>query len=311
MKKKLSLVLAMMALMLALVCVFASCNNDDVANHTHDYGEWEITKDATCTTDGSKERCCTCGEKQTASISATGHTIVSINAIEASCTSDGYTDGKSCSTCGEIIIAPQKIAASHKYNDGVITQEASCTEDGIKTYTCSACNNNYTETIKGGHNWNDATCTEAKTCSKCNTTSGDALGHTCVTGICSRCKQTVYPNIQILNSFPTTISQTSYYDNKTYTTVRITDASYEFDDRGNLVITFTFEKIYDYKGDFGTTTINFNYELTDQDGYSLKAGSFSKSGMCVGDKAKATIKIVSGYLENGNFFVFQFKDKQG
>lgn len=301
-------ILVIVLLVLGLVCVMASCGDA----HSHSYGEWETVSVATCSKAGCEKRFCNCGISQTKIFPATGHTIVSISAIEATCTSYGYTEGKSCSTCGEIIVAPQQtVLASHTYNDGVITKSATCNEDGVKTYTCSTCNENYTETITGGHNWNEATCTEAKICSKCSTTSGTSLGHTCVTGTCSRCNQKIYPTIQILNNFPATISQTSFYDNKTLTTVKIIDASYEFDNIGSLVITFTFEKIYDYKGDSGTTTINFNYELTDQNGYSIKSSGFGKSGMCVGDKAKATIQIASGYLENGDFFEFQFKDRQG
>lgn len=37
------------------------------------------------------------------------------------------------------------------------------------------------------HNWQAATCTDPKTCSKCGKTQGTALGHTTSTGICSRC----------------------------------------------------------------------------------------------------------------------------
>ena len=58
--------------MLTLVCMLASCRNDastpPTSTHTHNYGEWEIAKIATCTEEGSKERYCSCGEKQTAVI---------------------------------------------------------------------------------------------------------------------------------------------------------------------------------------------------------------------------------------------------
>ena len=54
---------------------------------------------------------------------------------------------------------------SHKWND------ATCTE----AKTCSVCGETEGEAL--GHNWNDATCTEAKTCSVCGATEGEALGH--------------------------------------------------------------------------------------------------------------------------------------
>ena len=37
------------------------------------------------------------------------------------------------------------------------------------------------------HLWNEATCTEPKSCSKCQQTSGEPLGHTTDSGLCTRC----------------------------------------------------------------------------------------------------------------------------
>ena len=54
----------------------------------------------------------------------------------------------------------------HNYGKGVVTVEATCEEDGVKLYTCSGCNEEYTETIPAfGHTEERmegvaATCTE-------------------------------------------------------------------------------------------------------------------------------------------------------
>lgn len=72
-------ILCLIVFMLALVCVLPSCSNNDAPNtpdnppHTHNFGEWETTKAETCTTEGIKERYCSCGEKQTATIAMTEH----------------------------------------------------------------------------------------------------------------------------------------------------------------------------------------------------------------------------------------------
>ena len=42
--------------------------------HEHSFGEWTVTTEPTCTEDGSKERVCECGEKETEVIPALGHT---------------------------------------------------------------------------------------------------------------------------------------------------------------------------------------------------------------------------------------------
>lgn len=98
-----------LALVLALVCVFALCddNGDDSTpitpenpTHTHAYGEWEIQKAATCTSEGSKDRYCSCGEKQTASISATGHSFGGWTTVKEASTTETGLKERTCS-CGE------------------------------------------------------------------------------------------------------------------------------------------------------------------------------------------------------------------
>ena len=73
--------------------------------HEHAFGEWTVTKEATCTEDGSKERVCECGEKETEVIAALGHTAgeeVKENETDSTCTEAGSYDlVVYCSVCGE------------------------------------------------------------------------------------------------------------------------------------------------------------------------------------------------------------------
>lgn len=72
----------------------------------------------------------------------------------------------------------------HQYNEE-ITKEASCTEAGVKTFTCTECNKSYTEEIAmiehtyTGEDTKEATCTEkgviTYTCSACNDTYSDEV----------------------------------------------------------------------------------------------------------------------------------------
>ena len=70
-------------------------------------------------------------------------------------------------------------------------QEATCTEPK----TCLKCGKTEGEAL--GHKWEEATCTKPKTCSVCGVTEGKALGHkageaTCTEpSICSVCGETV------------------------------------------------------------------------------------------------------------------------
>ena len=60
--------------------------------------------------------------------------------------------------------------------------DATCTE----AKTCSVCAETEGEAL--GHTWTDATCTEAKTCSVCAETEGEALGHTWADATCTEAK---------------------------------------------------------------------------------------------------------------------------
>lgn len=80
------------------------------ANHTHEYGEWEVTKEATCVTTGIQQRTCACGDVQTEVIPRTDHT----------------------------------------WDEGVITKQPTETSNGSRLYTCTVCRANKSEIIPAG-----------------------------------------------------------------------------------------------------------------------------------------------------------------
>ena len=90
--------LCVIVLMLALVCTFASCSGDkdETPSHTHNFGEWEITKSATCTAEGSKERYCSCGEKQSASISITEHSYGNWETTKEATFTENGSESRQC-----------------------------------------------------------------------------------------------------------------------------------------------------------------------------------------------------------------------
>ena len=55
----------------------------DKVEHTHAFGEWTVTKEATCTEPGEQTRTCDCGYSETQVIPATGHDYV--NGVCANC----------------------------------------------------------------------------------------------------------------------------------------------------------------------------------------------------------------------------------
>lgn len=98
--------------------------------HVHSYSS-EVTKDATCTSTGIRTYTCICGESYEETIPLVGHTPVTEQEAEATCTEDGKTEGSHCSVCGEIIEEQQIIwATGHKNVYITGEREATCTEEG-------------------------------------------------------------------------------------------------------------------------------------------------------------------------------------
>ena len=150
----------------------------------HEYTETVV--DATCTVEGKKTYTCQkCGNSYWEAIEKVAHAYADATCVlPKTCTVCGVTDGE---------------ALGHSHVP-VNTEDATCTKEGKKVYTCSKCGDSYSETIaKLTHNYADATCTAPKTCKSCGATEGKALGHTWVieTGAaqkhCSVCG-TVAPN---------------------------------------------------------------------------------------------------------------------
>ncbi|MCH5162159.1 MAG: leucine-rich repeat domain-containing protein [Clostridiales bacterium] len=183
----------------------SSGGKEKVPAHTHTADSYIVTGDATCTEDGELTGVCNvCGETFTVVVPATGHdwqlkskkaatctddgvevyecgncheldergidalghdTVGLIPAVAATCEKNGYTEGRECSRCGKVVVAPEEIPATgHKlhyekrsndthavscencdyanvedctFDEVVIAPD--CTKSGKLIHTCNAC----------------------------------------------------------------------------------------------------------------------------------------------------------------------------
>ena len=79
----------------------------------------------------------------------------------------------------------------HTFSDYAVVpgSEASCTAAGKEARVCTKCGQTEDREIPAlGHDWVDATCTEAKHCSRCSATEGEPLGHDWVDATCEGAK---------------------------------------------------------------------------------------------------------------------------
>ncbi len=77
----------------------------------HEYGDFEILKNPTCTEKGQKGKICKkCGKiTEKTDIPATGHTPVTDPAVAPTETTDGLTEGSHCGVCGAVLQAQEVI----------------------------------------------------------------------------------------------------------------------------------------------------------------------------------------------------------
>ena len=156
---------------------------------SHTYGSAVITKQPTCTSEGTKTKTCTqCGATVTETIAKTSHKYVA-TVVAPTCTTNGYTLHK-CSVCGTSYKDSTTKATGHSYGNSVVTKQPTCTSVGTAIKTCTKCNATVTETIpKTSHKYTDTvvapTCTAdgytLHKCSVCGTSYKDsttkATGH--------------------------------------------------------------------------------------------------------------------------------------
>ncbi len=151
------------------------------ASCTHTYGEWIMSKEATCTENGEKYRTCTkCNnEKEIVIIPATGHsyseewTVI----IEPTCLQEG-SKAHLCTICGAETNHTAIDTIEHTFGDWMTVSEHSCTEEGNEYRICSVCESEETRVVEAkDHSYElteeiettpDAAGSRTYTCSVCS-----------------------------------------------------------------------------------------------------------------------------------------------
>ena len=141
----------------------------------HDWdNDFTVDKEATCEETGVKSiHCKRCDErKEITTIPAKGHVEGEVkieNATEATCEQGGsYDEVVYCTVCNKELSrnTVKTEAKGHKWNNGKVTTEPTCTEEGVKTFECMVCGKTKTEKVEAlGHDWNnDFTVDKEATC---------------------------------------------------------------------------------------------------------------------------------------------------
>ena len=197
----------------------------------HNWNEdFTVDKEATCEETGLKSiHCKRCDErKEITTIPAKGHVKGKVkieNATEATCEEGGnYDEVVYCTVCNKELSRTtlKTEAKGHKWNNGKVTTEPTCTEEGVKTFECTVCGKTKTEKVEAlGHDWdNDFTVDKEATreetglksihCKRCDErkeiTTIPAKGH-------------VKGEVKIENATESTCEEGGSYDEVVYCTV--------------------------------------------------------------------------------------------
>ncbi|MBQ7129948.1 MAG: hypothetical protein IJO21_02765 [Oscillospiraceae bacterium] len=170
MKKIISLMICVMLLFtMAMPAHAEDTDPSQATEHVCVWDEGVVTMEATCNTDGEKVYGCTgCESTKTEIIPATG-----LHEFETGTKIDEDTHEAVCITCGSPIVG------NHVWDEGTVTKEATCQEDGIRTHYCKICDDDHTQTIaKTGHSYGDWIKTESEHSRVCNCGAEEKGNHT-------------------------------------------------------------------------------------------------------------------------------------
>lgn len=159
---------------------------EKIESAIHTFSDWNVTKESSCSETGEKKRSCTvCGYTETVVVEKLAHTSISDAAVAPTCTETGLTAGSHCSVCGAVIIKQETISATgHSFGEWTVSKEATCTEKGTESRTCSICGANDNRDItEFGHNYIATVVPPTKTepgytthkCSRCGNSYNDAI----------------------------------------------------------------------------------------------------------------------------------------
>ena len=131
----------------------------------HEYGKWIVEREATCTEKGEQYReCKVCGHRESKEIKKLAHEYGKWNVLEEATCTEKGERMRRCLVCGYREV--QEIEkVPHEYGKWTVTKEASCTEKGERVRKCTVCGHKETQALdKLPHEFGSWKVTRAATC---------------------------------------------------------------------------------------------------------------------------------------------------
>ena len=139
--------------------ICSKCGEKQGSALGHSFGGSFVEKEPTCSETGvSVKKCSACGKEERTELAKTSHTF----SEDWTTTEDEHWHD---ATCVHTELTQDR--GKHEWNDGEVTTDSTCIEDGVRTFTCKVCGYIKTEnipatghTVDAGVIVNEPTCTE-------------------------------------------------------------------------------------------------------------------------------------------------------
>lgn len=154
--------LCILCLLLAILCVFAACNDEEEpgtgnnnnenteqsggdnsqggeqggGEHTHFFGMWKVTTPATCTVEGEEKRTCSCGAAETREIAMPAHTYGEWS-ITAPATCAAVGEEKRACACGAEEKKEIPATGKHAFGEWEAITKETCVASGEYKRVCA------------------------------------------------------------------------------------------------------------------------------------------------------------------------------
>ncbi len=129
------------------VCGTMIQSNVSMPAKGHSWSGWTVTKSATCTENGEKQRGCeSCGKTETAQVKATGHSMGAwVTKTPAGCVTKGEQE-QTCANCGYSKTRELK-ALGHQWGKWTAVIKETCTTAGEYKRVCARCAGEESKTV--------------------------------------------------------------------------------------------------------------------------------------------------------------------
>ena len=117
-------------------------NEDEKESCEHSFSEWETVRPATCKEEGERVRLCgKCLESEKESIEKIAHTIVTDEAVPATCKDTGLAEGSHCSFCDKVFVEQAVVPVTNDHTPVIdVAVPATCKYTGLTEGShCSVC----------------------------------------------------------------------------------------------------------------------------------------------------------------------------